>query len=170
MEAFTILAFDPALRTGWSVLWYRQDKPIYIIASGIVDISKIEGYGYRLDEFRKQIADLLYLYKPTFIIAEEVTFAMGNHIVKRLHAGLRGIIALETYRYNRVEANFISANTARKTIGAGGGAKKPQVAKFLQAMGMIEEKPVVNWGDYDVTDSIALGVALITEVKNDKHS
>ncbi|PIU55605.1 MAG: hypothetical protein COS89_06865, partial [Deltaproteobacteria bacterium CG07_land_8_20_14_0_80_38_7] len=72
---------------------------------------------------------------------------------------------LETYRYNRVEANFISANTARKTIGAGGRAKKTEVAKYLQGMGMIEEKPV-DWEDYDITDSIALGVALIVEVKN----
>jgi Holliday junction resolvasome RuvABC endonuclease subunit len=166
-ESFTILSFDPALITGWSVIWHCSDelsKQIHIIASGIIDISKVEGYGNRLEEYRKQIDDLLYFYKPTFIITEEVTFATGNHLTKRLHSGLRAIIAMETYQYNRVEANFMNANTARKLIGVGGNAEKSEVARYLKAMSMAEENPV-DWENDNITDSLCLSVALLNEIQ-----
>ena len=45
-------------------------------------------------------------------IVVEVTFATVNHQTKRLHAGLRAIIAPESYRKMEVDANFMVANTA----------------------------------------------------------
>uniref|UniRef100_A0A6H1ZWV8 Putative Crossover junction endodeoxyribonuclease n=2 Tax=viral metagenome TaxID=1070528 RepID=A0A6H1ZWV8_9ZZZZ len=163
-----ILSFDPALTTGWASLWHEMGEPIHIVSSGSFTLAKA-GFGERMWDFSLRVGDLIILLKPTFVIAEEVTFAAkkGNHQVRRLHSGLRAIIALQTWKRRGMEANFMAASSARKTIGVGGGASKDEVAQHLKSMGLVEEQPV-DWGNDNISDAIALGVALIKEIERDK--
>lgn len=159
-DNYIVLGLDPALTTGWSVIENRQGK-ITILATGIIELTAYE-LGSRMLEYGIAIRELLQLWKPYFVVAEESNVFFNKTSV-RLQGALRGKIAEETRRFMDVEANFIQATSARRLIGVGGGAKKKEVAQYLQVQGYEEEQPV-DWCNRDITDALCIGIGFIREI------
>ena len=155
-----IFSLDPASTTGWCCISV-QGNDIKIITACTFTL-KTKAFGEKMCEMKTQVRRLLSLYKPTFVICEELNYFRGGKTTRFL-VGIRGIIAEAVWKYNQTDLNFTAAVSARKVIGVGGGAAKEQVAEYLKAN--FNNDPDVNWEDNNQTDALCLAVAFAEEIK-----
>jgi len=134
-----ILSFDTASTTGWCVFSTNKKKPIMwgkfnIYKSKEDNIPQSIGMaGARFIKFKRNIEFLLNLYKPTFVVAENLTvFHKSTRTVMYLST-LLGILALSVKEKLNIDLSLYNPMTGRVAVlGKGNGhAEKWVVLKEL---------------------------------------
>ena len=122
-DARTILALDPANRTGWAYLT-ADGRRLY----GAWDLRQPwdDHPGDRLRRLHDGLAEFLGRYPAELIACEDAHYGTKNHEIAALHAELRGVVKLVAREHNAGYVAF-KPSTIKKFATGYGLAKKPQM-------------------------------------------
>lgn len=160
MDNTIIFGIDPATVTGYAII---ETQPfLRTIETGTIKVNKKVCYGEGLTEYGKAIRQRFSLWKPTFVVCEDLNFSRNLRTVKAL-SKLLGVIEMESWRYNQCGVSYFTATEARKAIGLKGNATKEEVASHIQRI--FSDDVDVNWKDTNITDALAIALAMLNNAE-----
>jgi len=155
MDNIIICGLDPSQETGYAIL--ETQPNLRVMDTGVIQAEKMACKGESLSKYGLLLQEVFGLYKPTFIVCEDLNYTRNLRTVKSL-AKLQGIIEMEGWIYNDCPVSFFTATEARKKIGVKGSATKEEVAKYLKEY--FKSDTDVDWKDTNITDALAIALAM----------
>ena len=147
-----ILGVDPgSQRTGWGIVESTGSRSNYI-ASGVVDLRKIDGLANKLGHLSTEIDQVLREYKPSAVTVESVFH--GKNAKSALILGQARGAVLATL--GRASLDYIELSPAeiKLSVAGHGRADKKQVAQMVERLLKIKLK-----GPADEFDALAIAIA-----------
>ena len=127
-----ILGVDPgSQRTGWGIVESTGSRSNYI-ASGVVDLRKIDGLANKLGHLSTEIDQVLREYKPSAVTVESVFH--GKNAKSALILGQARGAVLATL--GRASLDYIELSPAeiKLSVAGHGRADKKQVAQMVERL------------------------------------
>ena len=152
LELKRVLGIDPgSQRTGWGVVESTGSRCQYV-ASGVIDLRKIDGLVNKLGHLSREIETVLGHYKPTAAAIEAVFH--GKNAKSALVLGQARGAAIATLGRTSVECVELSPAEIKLSVAGHGAAGKEQVAQMVERLLDIKLK-----GPSDEFDALAVAIA-----------
>jgi len=147
-----ILGIDP----GTNIMGYGiieiHGKTMKLVATGVIDLSKIEDHHLKLKKIFERAVGLIEEYLPDELAIEAPFF--GKNVQSMLKLGRAQGVAIAAALSKSIPVNEYSPRKIKQSITGNGNASKEQVAAMLQTLLHMETMPVF----LDATDGLAAAV------------
>lgn len=147
-----ILGIDPgSQRTGWGVVESTGSRCTYV-ASGVVDLRKVDGLANKLGHLSSEIELVLREYKPSAVTVESVFHGKNAKSALVLGQARGAVLAI----LGRASMDYIELSPAeiKLNVAGHGRAGKEQVAQMVERLLKIKLK-----GPADEFDALAIAIA-----------
>lgn len=147
-----ILGIDPGTNLLGYGLLSVKNKQMQVIASGIVEMSKLGDHYLKLQRIFSRVLQLITEYLPDEMAIEAPFY--GKNVQSMLKLGRAQGVAMAAALYRSVPITEYSPRRIKQAITGNGNASKQQVAGMLQSILNIKELPP----HFDTTDALATAV------------
>ena len=157
-----VLGIDPgSQRTGWGVVETSGTRCTYI-ASGTVDLRKVDGLVARLGLLAEEVSELVGKFRPD-VAAIESDFH-GKSAKSALVLGQARGAVLSVIGRASLDCVELSPSEIKLSVAGHGKADKTQVAQMVERLLMIKVK-----GPSDESDALAIAIAGGSMVATSTH-
>lgn len=147
-----ILGIDPGTNImGYGVITIIGNK-LKLIATGVIDLSKIEDHHLKLKKIFERTVGLIEEYHPDELAIEAPFY--GKNVQSMLKLGRAQGVAIAAALSRSMSVNEYSPKKIKQSITGNGNASKEQVAAMLQSLLNFKEMP----SHLDATDGLAAAV------------
>lgn len=146
-----ILGVDPGTNLmGYGLLGVDSGKP-YMIAMGVIQLSKFESHYMRLHRIYTRIVDICAQYLPDEMAIEAPFF--GKNVQSMLKLGRAQGVAMAAALSRQVPITEYEPRKIKMAITGNGAASKEQVREMLRRTLLIPEESLTP--QLDATDALA---------------
>lgn len=147
-----IIGIDPGTNVmGYGILGVRGKNP-YLIALGVIRLSKIDDHYMRLHRIYERVLGLVEQYLPDRMAIEAPFF--GKNVQSMLKLGRAQGVAMAAALARQVPITEYEPRKIKQAITGNGAASKEQVRELLKRILKIEDS-VFSDLELDATDALA---------------
>lgn len=147
-----IIGIDPGTNVmGYGILGVRGKQP-YLIALGVIRLSKLEDHYLRLRRIYDRVLALVEQYLPDEMAIEAPFF--GKNVQSMLKLGRAQGVAMAAALAREVPITEYEPRKIKQAITGNGAASKEQVRELLRRILNIDDKVFENL-ELDATDALA---------------
>lgn len=147
-----IIGIDPGTNVmGYGILGVRGKTP-YLIALGVIRLSKIEDHYLRLHRIYERVLGLVEHYLPDQMAIEAPFF--GKNVQSMLKLGRAQGVAIAAALARQVPITEYEPRKIKQAITGNGAASKEQVRELLKRILKIEDSAFKDL-ELDATDALA---------------
>lgn len=148
-----ILGVDPGtIHCGYGIIRLQTGKPVERIASGVIQLQKLETIPDKLGKIYESLTMLIKTHKPVQLSIETAFY--GKNIQSALKIGLARGAAILAAVNNSLQVAEYSPREIKKSVTGNGAAAKEQVLYMVQTI--LNEKKT----KFPADESDALATAL----------
>lgn len=147
-----ILGVDPGtLITGFGIIDFNENEISYI-SSGIIRISAVDDFAFRLKKIHDDLTAVIKKYKPDEFALETAFY--GKNVQSALKIGYARGVSLLTAAQNNLNVREYSPREIKKAICGKGSSSKQQIQFMISKICGIKTDNL----KYDETDALAVAV------------
>ena len=158
-----VIGIDPgSQRTGWGIVETSGTRTTYV-ASGVIDLRKVDGLSAKLGRLAEGIERLLQDYAPNLAAIESVFH--GKNAKSALILGQARGAAISVIGRSQLDCVELAPAEIKLSVAGHGKADKVQVAQMVERLLRIEVK-----GPSDESDALAIAIAGGAMVATSTHA